>query len=47
MGTVLLRGVVLFVDDVYEIWRLRGTDWGSAFAVGAALWTGLWYAMIQ
>jgi len=47
MGTVILSGLVLCVVDVYEIWKVRGPGWGSAFAMGAAIWIVIGYGLVQ
>ncbi|KAJ9608014.1 hypothetical protein H2200_008093 [Cladophialophora chaetospira] len=46
-GTLLLSGVVIVVVDVYEIFRLRGSGWGTAFAVGAGVWLGIGAGLVQ
>ncbi|KAJ9497908.1 hypothetical protein H2202_006511 [Exophiala xenobiotica] len=47
MGTVILSALILCVVDVYEIWKMRGPGWGSAFAVGAAVWMAIGYGLVQ
>ncbi|KAK5455172.1 hypothetical protein LTS15_005892 [Exophiala xenobiotica] len=47
MGTVILSALILCVVDVYEIWKMRGPGWGSAFAVGAAIWIAIGYGLVQ
>ena len=47
MGTLILSGMVLCVADVYQIWRLRGPGWGSAFAAGASIWLVIGVKMVQ
>lgn len=38
MGTLIMSGMILCAVDVVYIWRLRGWEWGCAFAAGAASW---------
>jgi hypothetical protein len=47
MGTVILSALILCVADVYEIWKMRGPGWGSAFALGAAVWIAIGYGLVQ
>jgi hypothetical protein len=46
-GTLILSGMVLCVVDVYEIFKRRGSGWGTAFAVGAGIWLGIGVGMVQ
>ena len=47
VGTLILSGMVLCATDVYQIWRLRGPAWGSAFAIGASMWLVIGVGMVQ
>jgi hypothetical protein len=46
-GTLILSGIVLCTVDVWEIFKRRGSAWGSAFAVGAGVWVGIGWGMVQ
>ena len=47
MGTLILSGMILCATDVIWIWKLRGWEWGLAFAAGATSWAVIGLGMLE
>lgn len=47
LGTLIMGGMVLCAADVVYIWRLRGKEWGGAFAAGAASWAVIGLGLLE
>ena len=47
MATLILSGMILCATDVIWIWKLRGWQWGLAFAVGATSWAVIGLGMLE
>lgn len=47
MGTLITCGMILCMADVFWIWKLRGWQWGSAFAAGAGSWGAVGLGLLR